>query len=108
LSRPQDADLHWCEQLVATAIDTHLAMNRRPPLGIADRLTTSLRHTDFGGLGLDSLDWMAIATRLEAATGVQLEDAVMLDRDRRSIAGWALALWRGGAGRLRRKQVEHG
>lgn len=48
----------------------------------------SLRHRDFTGLGLNSLDWMDVATRLEDELGIELPDEFLLDAGRRSLAGW--------------------
>ncbi|HEV2887355.1 MAG TPA: acyl carrier protein [Jatrophihabitans sp.] len=53
-----------------------------------------LRERDFAGLGLTSLDWMDVATRLEDALGVELPDELLLDAGSRSVAGWSERLRR--------------
>lgn len=55
------------------------------------------RHTDLSLLGLSSLDWMALATEVEELSGTELADEVLLDPEKRSVAGWAACLCSAGA-----------
>lgn len=77
------------ERLVATAIAEKLAESGSSAAS-SDALLADhfLRHRDFTGLGLNSLDWMDVATRLEDELGIELPDEFLLDAGRRSVAGW--------------------
>jgi acyl carrier protein len=50
------------------------------------------RTRDLALLGLGSLDWMSLGIRVEAETGLELPDHVLLDPAHRCVAGWAAAL----------------
>lgn len=47
---------------------------------------------DLADLGLDSLGWMGLATRLEDEFAVELPDEALLDPQLRSVLGWARCL----------------
>lgn len=48
-----------------------------------------LSRLDFAALGLNSVDWMGLATEVEDAFGIELPDEVLLDPEHRSVAGWS-------------------
>ncbi|WP_290055711.1 acyl carrier protein [Amycolatopsis solani] len=52
----------------------------------------SLRRRDFARLGLGSLDWIALAGKVEAVTGAELPDRALLEPEHRCVSGWAAAL----------------
>jgi acyl carrier protein len=47
------------------------------------------RCEDFAHLGLNSLDWMEVATLLEQEFGVEFPDALLVDPACRNIAAWS-------------------
>lgn len=51
-----------------------------------------LRTRDLSLFGLSSLDWMALATRLEEAIGAEIPDEVLVTPQKRSVAGWGAAV----------------
>jgi acyl carrier protein len=51
-----------------------------------------LGRRDFAALGLNSVDWMDLATTLEDAFGLEIPDEVLLDADNRSVCGWSAHL----------------
>ncbi|WEB42131.1 phosphopantetheine-binding protein [Streptomyces yunnanensis] len=58
-----------------------------------------LRILDLSLLGLSSLDWIALATRLEDETGGELPDHVLVSPEHRSVAGWGAAILAARTGR---------
>lgn len=54
-----------------------------------------LRSRDLALFGLSSLDWIGLAARLEAQTGLELPDHVLLESEHRCVDGWAEAIWAG-------------
>ncbi|MDG4788026.1 acyl carrier protein [Micromonospora sp. WMMD1102] len=95
---PDDARLRACEHLVATAVVDALAGEGTARVSVAALLADAeLRSTDFALLGLGSLDWMQVATRLESETGVELDDEVLTDPGRRCLLGWSGCLFTAGA-----------
>jgi acyl carrier protein len=57
----------------------------------AHALTTDpeLGGRDFAALGLNSVDWMDVASEVEDAFDVELPDEVLLDAEHRSVIGWS-------------------
>ncbi|MEO3930677.1 acyl carrier protein [Micromonosporaceae bacterium B7E4] len=94
---PDDERLRACTQLVAEAVADILEAAGRPGVAIADLRHDSTRSKDLTLLGLGSFELMRLAARLEDETGVELEDAVLLDPHRRCVAGWAACLHTAGA-----------
>ena len=85
--------LRQSERQIAGVVVERLAETGDCSFQVDDILADDvLRHRDLALLGLSSLDWMRLATRLEAEFGVELSDAAMLDPARRSVAGWAADL----------------
>ncbi|MBB1158671.1 acyl carrier protein [Amycolatopsis dendrobii] len=89
-----DADLVLVAALVADALASQGLRAVTARELIAD---PELCTCDLARFGLGSLDWIALATRLERQTGVELPDGALLDDERRSIAGWATALTTAGS-----------
>jgi acyl carrier protein len=94
--RSQDVRDKGCpeyELLVATHVVRALAA-----LGVhaptVDQLINDddSRVRDLALLGLSSLDWMALATRLEYETGLEIPDHALTQSRHRCVAGWATAL----------------
>ncbi|HEY3465627.1 MAG TPA: phosphopantetheine-binding protein [Amycolatopsis sp.] len=81
------------ELLVATQLAETLA-ERGIPAGTAEEIVRNRDwcHQDYAQFGLGSLDWLAIAVKVEAATGAELPDHVLLEPEHRSVSGWAAAL----------------
>lgn len=78
------------ERAVAAAVADRLARAGGTVVPAAELLADpELMHREFAALGLDSVDWMSVATELEDLMGLELPDELLLDADRRSIAGWA-------------------
>jgi hypothetical protein len=81
------------EILVATQLAEALA-ERGIPAGTAEEIVRNREwcHRDYALLGLGSLDWLAIAVKVEAATGAELPDYALLESEHRCVSGWAAAL----------------
>lgn len=79
----------WIARAVAGAVGDKLLGSGAFPF-IADALISDpeLAQRDFTELGLSSVDWMDVATRLEDLLHVEIPDDVLLDADKRSVAGW--------------------
>ncbi|WP_435174217.1 acyl carrier protein [Actinacidiphila sp. bgisy145] len=58
---------------------------------LADALSDDMRlgRVDFAALGLNSVDWMGLASEVEDAFEIELPDAALLDGAHRSVAGWS-------------------
>ncbi|BCK68058.1 hypothetical protein Srufu_020110 [Streptomyces libani subsp. rufus] len=90
--------MHACEHLVAAAVIEFMAEKGEPTAQVRDLFEDdALRGKDFALLGLSSLDWMTLAMRVEKRSGVELDDAVLIDPENRSVAGWAACLYSVGA-----------
>lgn len=82
--------LHDIERLVAAVLAEKLAQSGASTVsGDALLADQALRNRDFMSLGLNSLDWMDVATTLEDELGIELPDGFLLDTDRRTLAGWS-------------------
>ncbi|MDQ7809144.1 phosphopantetheine-binding protein [Amycolatopsis sp. A133] len=81
------------ELLVATQLAETLA-ERGISAGTAEEIVRNYEwcHRDFALLGLGSLDWLAIAVKVEAAAGVELPEYALLEPEHRCVSGWAAAL----------------
>lgn len=78
------------ERLAAAALAEKLTQSGTSGVSVDDLLVDqALRNRSFMSLGLNSLDWMDLATRLEDMLGVELPDELLLDIDRRTLAGWS-------------------
>ncbi|MEU5049076.1 acyl carrier protein [Streptomyces sp. NPDC021096] len=53
---------------------------------------TELRNRDLSLFGLNSLDWIALATRLENEVGAEIPDHVLVSPEYRCVAGWGEAV----------------
>jgi len=80
---------------VAEAVADKLVCSGAPTF-TADALLEDpeLSWRDFASLGLNSVDWMNVATALEEVLGVELPDEMLLDAGSRSVAGWSEHLHR--------------
>jgi acyl carrier protein len=86
-----------CDLLVATRVAQALAdQGIHGPEARELMENPSLRFRDLALLGLGSLDWITLATQLEAETGVQLPDHVLVESAHRCVNGWSNALLTGG------------
>lgn len=95
----EDARREECEVIVASHVVRALVSRGIEISTVGELLRDkSLRLRDLALLGLGSLDWMALATQLEDATGVELPDLVLLEPEHRCVTGWAEALFVEGAG----------
>ncbi|MGQ4487584.1 phosphopantetheine-binding protein [Streptomyces sp. SAS_281] len=85
--------LQACELLVA-----QLVVGAMSDRGInapkADELVEDpgLRTRDLSLFGLSSLDWIALATRLENTIGAEIPDQVLVTPKQRCVAGWGQAI----------------
>ncbi|AJC59856.1 phosphopantetheine-binding protein [Streptomyces sp. 769] len=90
--------MNACERLVAATLIEIMKAKGEIALQEIDLVEDeTLRGKDFALFGLSSLDWMELASRVEKLAGVELDDAVMIDPEIRSIAGWSACLYRAGA-----------
>ena len=82
-----------CELLVARQVVRALA-DRGIDVPEAEELIEDavLRTREFSLLGLSSLDWIALATRLEDAIGAEIPDHVLVSPEHRCVAGWGDAV----------------
>lgn len=79
--------------LVATHVVRALVGLGVRTVGIEELLgDPGLRQRDLALLGLGSLDWIALAVRLESETGAELPDVFLLKPENRSVDRWAEAL----------------
>ncbi|MFJ3719935.1 phosphopantetheine-binding protein [Streptomyces sp. NPDC090057] len=87
------AQLRACELLVARLVVEVMA-DRGIAAPEAEELAedAELRTRDLSLLGLGSLDWIALATRLEDMIGAEIPDQVLLAPERRCVAGWGEAV----------------
>lgn len=92
-----DERLLACARLVAEAVAETLKAADLPQVAIVDLLREPIRSKDFTLLGLGSFELMRLAARLEGETGIEMEDSVLLDPQRRCVAGWAACLLAAGA-----------
>ncbi|MFJ9038968.1 phosphopantetheine-binding protein [Streptomyces sp. NPDC102406] len=89
----QPERLKECELLVAGLVVQ--AMSERgiePPAARDLAQDAELRTRDLALLGLSSLDWIALATRLEETIEAELPDEVLVTPESRSVAGWGAAV----------------
>ncbi|MFF4832681.1 phosphopantetheine-binding protein [Streptomyces sp. NPDC001315] len=87
------AQLRACELLVARLVVGAMA-DRGIAAPKAEELVedAELRTRDLSLLGLSSLDWIALATRLEDTIGAEIPDQVLLAPEQRCVAGWGEAV----------------
>ncbi|WP_328345493.1 acyl carrier protein [Micromonospora sp. NBC_00421] len=104
----EDRRRRACGHLVAAAVIDALAASG-PPSFTEDELIQheALRFRDLAMLGLSSFDRMALASRLEDETGVELDDEVLTDPRRRSVASWSECLFLAGALRKGHADLGH-
>lgn len=77
-------------KVVAVAVAEKLATAGIAALSANDLAEDrELRRCDFAALGLSSVDWMDVATRIEDVLGVELPDEVLLDAENRTVSGWS-------------------
>lgn len=87
-----DSARDW-ESLVADLV-AEVLVDRGTDPATARQLRTdrSLWSRDLTSFGLGSLDWISLATRVEAETGVELPDEALLEPRHRCVEGWSEAL----------------
>ncbi|MEU1467088.1 acyl carrier protein [Streptomyces sp. NPDC005761] len=83
-----------CERLVADLVVQALA-ERGISAPEAGELVgnAELRSLDLALLGLNSLDWTALASRIEDASGTEIPDQVLVRPESRCVAGWGEAVF---------------
>lgn len=95
---PRQQLLRGCELFIADIVAEFLAANGIGGIQASDLADDpELRLRDFALLGLGSLDWMALATRVEAGAGAELDDEALINPERRCIVGWSRSLAGAGA-----------
>ncbi|MFJ4858682.1 acyl carrier protein [Streptomyces sp. NPDC088730] len=89
----QTGRLRDCELLVAGLVVRAMAERGiEPPDAAALAQDDALRTRDLALFGLDSLDWIALATRLEETIDAELPDEALITPAHRSVAGWGAAV----------------
>ncbi|MGX1853058.1 phosphopantetheine-binding protein [Streptomyces sp. NPDC055299] len=91
---PSSTERRACELLVARHLVLALA-NRGIEAPAAEELIkdASLRTREFSLFGLNSLDWIALATWLEDEISAEMPDQVLLSPEHRCVAGWSEAIF---------------
>ncbi|MEU8508755.1 acyl carrier protein [Streptomyces brevispora] len=83
-----------CDLLVADLVVQALAEQGLPAPDAGELVgNTELRSLDLALLGLSSLDWIALASRIEDAIGTEIPDRVLVRAESRCVAGWGEAVF---------------
>ncbi|MCG8969535.1 MULTISPECIES: acyl carrier protein [Streptomyces] len=89
----QPEQLKECELLVARLVVQAMSERGIEPPDVRDLAQDAeLRTRDLSLFGLSSLDWIALATRLEETIDAELPDEALVTPGGRSVAGWGAAV----------------
>ncbi|MEV0747099.1 acyl carrier protein [Streptomyces sp. NPDC050273] len=83
-----------CDRLVADLVVEALTERGISAPDAGDLVgNAQLRSLDIALLGLNSLDWTALASRIEEASGTEIPDQVLVRPESRCVAGWGEAVF---------------